>query len=254
MDPGRIRSAPPPRGARTQALSQAFLKELLRSGARPGDRLPTEHELARRFGVSRPTVRQALKSLDAAGLVESRPRRGTVLKHADPRSLGPWFAAHVALAVASGQDGPETTGDALRQLAEARWLFERGLTDLVAKRRNEADLAAMQKAVGDFAAAMDRDDRPGHLAADAAFHRAFAAAAHNSVLQGLSEVIDGYFEAWQEARKDYRWPSADRIRRTLNEHEAILEAVRAQEGSRVLALLDKHFQPIFELLDAEERT
>ncbi|MCW8131136.1 MAG: GntR family transcriptional regulator, partial [Planctomycetota bacterium] len=121
-----------PRGGRTRALSQWVLSTLVRQGARPGDKLPTEHELCRLFKVSRSTVRQALKSLDSFGLVDARPRRGSVLKAARTQDLGPLFGAVLVLstrAPRAEQDAASRAQEArhLAHLAEARWLQERSV-------------------------------------------------------------------------------------------------------------------------------
>ena len=136
------------RGLRTRELSHAIIGELLSKGLRPGDRLPTENELAAMFSVSRPTLRQSLKVLEFSGIIESVPRRGTILKQANPGALAPLFAAHMALGSAESDPSAE-----INTLAEARWLVERSLAILAVERRTDADLAAMDRAITDFEAA-----------------------------------------------------------------------------------------------------
>ncbi|MCZ7649091.1 MAG: FCD domain-containing protein [Planctomycetota bacterium] len=250
LDLSRLQQ-PLARGDRTQALSQAVLRELLRSGARPGDRLPTEHELADRFGVSRPTVRQALKSLDAAGLVESKPRRGTVLRRPNLRSLAPWFGAHVALALAGDPAEADATRATLSALAEARWLIERSIGVLVAARRTETDLDALRQAASDYERSMAGDDLQPRIAADAAFHHAYVNAAHNPVLSGFAEVIDGYFQIRSEVQTRLPMPTRKTFDRTLREHRALCAAIEARDGAKTKALMDKHLRPILKAHNVE---
>ena len=95
-------------GSRTTILASQILDEVSRGQFRPGDLLPKEDDLARKLGVCRPTIRQALKALTVAGLVESRPRRGTVLKKGDLRALSSLFAAHLTLsAMSDDEEGEE---------------------------------------------------------------------------------------------------------------------------------------------------
>jgi len=80
-----IREIPP--RVRAADLIRDQLLELIRSGGlEPGTKLPGEHELARRFGVSRPVVREGLGALRAAGVVESRSGAGSYVKAARPES------------------------------------------------------------------------------------------------------------------------------------------------------------------------
>lgn len=233
---------PPPHGKRTRAVSQAILEQLVRSGARPGDKLPTEHELARDFGVSRPTARQALQALTYAGLIEAKPRRGTRLKAPDPGALAPFFGAHLALAAAEAEKGG--SGDeTLQALAEARRVLELALIPLAAKRRTAADLKALEKAETQMAA-VPHGDRPARVAADADFHRALIRCAHNPVLTGLAQLSDGYFgmhsQMPTEAAKDITPPLA---RRTLTEHRAIRKALEARDAVEAARVLAKHLEP-----------
>jgi len=64
------------------------IKDIIFSGKlQPGDRLPTEKELAERLNVSRPTLREALTVLEAIGLIEVRPREGSIIKSVVPQSI-----------------------------------------------------------------------------------------------------------------------------------------------------------------------
>lgn len=239
-----------PRGGRTRALSQWVLSTLVRQGARPGDKLPTEHELCRILKVSRSTVRQALKSLDSFGLVDARPRRGSVLKAANTQDLGPLFGAALVLSTRAprGDQGPDAKAREdrhLADLAEARWLQELAVVPLAAKRRTQDDLDAMKKAEEAFRDAMDKHDLDALRNADADFHRALVSSAHNPVLSGLTELIDGYFRMLQirtvsrtsgEARKHDA--------RTLQEHAAVRMALSAGDAAKAARILDRHLSRI----------
>ncbi|HYF48854.1 MAG TPA: FCD domain-containing protein [Planctomycetota bacterium] len=225
-------------GARTRDLSQAILVTLLERGMRAGDRLPTEHEMAAQFQVSRPTVRQALKVLEFSGLIASAPRRGTVLKAADSRALGSLFAAHVALSE------PESQGD-LAALAEARWLLERSLAPLVVSRHTRADIDALIQTETNYEAGIEAADDHAVLAADAAFHRAYVASAHNPVVSALRAVIDGYFDAVgaqrpQKPLNTAKW-RADELR-TIAEHRQMRQAIEQRDVEGLQKMLDKHLQ------------
>jgi DNA-binding FadR family transcriptional regulator len=146
------------------------LEELITSGEWPvGFRVPPEPELVRVLGVSRNTVREAVRALVHAGLLDPRPGDGTYVR-ADT-------GLDAALERAARRWGAL---DAL----EVRNMLERDAARLAAQRRNEADLDAIDAALRHRAEAQCAP-RPAFLAADAAFHQAVVAATHNHVLTEL---------------------------------------------------------------------
>lgn len=242
-----------PRGGRTRALSQWVLSSLVRRGARPGDKLPTEQELCRLFKVSRSTVRQALKSLDSFGLVDARPRRGSVLKAARTQDLGPLFGAVMVLSTRAPRGAQDEVSQAhearhLAHLAEARWVQERAMLALACQRRTSADLAALLDEEQSYTEAVRRVDAGAAREADAAYHRALVAAAHNPVLSGLTELIDGYFallKTRDETRAEESW--AAQVARTAREHAELRSALEAREEDRALRILDRHLRRIVDM-------
>jgi GntR family transcriptional regulator, transcriptional repressor for pyruvate dehydrogenase complex len=243
---------PPPPSSRvtsTRTLPESLLQSFAHRGLRAGDRLPTEEELTRRHGVSRPTLRQALKVLEFSGLIESAPRRGSVLKQANPQALGSLFAAHVALHPVDDRGGPP---DELAALAEARWILERSIAETAAKRRNHDDLEAMHAAEQRFAEAIHRRDRRACAAADAEFHRAYVRSVHNHVFICLSGVIDGYFDSAVKRLAPYKldddqfWVPA--WKDAQDEHRTIRAALQARDAGKLLRTLERHLHRGMEML------
>ncbi len=237
----RRKPKPLPHGSRTRSVSETLLKRLIKEGARPGDRLPTEHELAKDFGVSRPTARQALQALTYAGLIEARTRRGTVLKEPDMSALGPFFGAHLALAATSASKASKPE-DALALMAEARVLMECSLLNLIVERRTPADLEAMEQAERMMAKA-SAGDRKKLIEADAAFHHALIHAAHNPVLQGVSQLVQGYFDFFEELFPADS-PKMPHIQRTLNEHQRLRNAIKKRNLKEAEKILSTHLSPV----------
>jgi GntR family transcriptional repressor for pyruvate dehydrogenase complex len=219
------------RGSRGLAASlvEELLAEVASGGLKPGDRLPPEPVLAGRFGVSRPTLRQALKTLEAAGILSSRPRRGTVLAHSSPRSLGPLFGAHLALA-----------GIPLRQVAEARAMLEESLARQAARNRRAEDLAEMRAALDEMADSLGSAER---VEAERRFHGAILDAARNPVISAFREILSLYFERVrpQVGRKG---PQARRREaRTLRQHREIFEAIRERRAEEAARVMRRHLVP-----------
>jgi DNA-binding FadR family transcriptional regulator len=148
----------------------ARLEELITSGEWPvGFRVPPEPELVRALGVSRNTVREAVRALVHVGMLDPRPGDGTYVR-ADT-------GLDAALERAARRWGAL---DAL----EVRNMLERDAARLAAKRRDDADLAAIEAALRHRAGAQPAsgDDTRAFVDADAAFHQAVVAATHNQVL------------------------------------------------------------------------
>jgi GntR family transcriptional repressor for pyruvate dehydrogenase complex len=172
-----------------QALDQ--LKRFIASGAiDAGGRLPSERELARQLGVGRNSVREAMKILEALGIVESRIGEGTFIVEATGASIGRTIGFALA-----------TWGGALVELLQARQMIEPEAARFAARHATADDLAAILAEVERMAEA--DDDAYGYLAADMRFHRLVAAATHNGVVAALvANLIDAVEEVLRELRAD----------------------------------------------------
>ncbi len=146
----------------------------------PGERLPGEPELARRLGVSRPTLREALGMLHARRLVEVRPRSGTYVASALPAEAVGAVAELVAIDPAK-----------IWELLEIRRLVDGETAALAARRRTPADLARLRELASSVAAldgeALLRDEEGGR--AYSRFFAQLARATHNTLLAHLVESI-----------------------------------------------------------------
>src|SRR3954470_10882631 len=123
------------------------LREAILSGRiRPGERLPNERELCERFGVGRPTLREALRSLEAVGLIEVRPGKagGSYAVTPSEATVGAALAALVGL-----------RGASLENLAESRVDFESENAAWAARRATAADIAELEAIVAEATAAAD---------------------------------------------------------------------------------------------------
>jgi GntR family transcriptional repressor for pyruvate dehydrogenase complex len=148
----------------------------------PGDRLPSERELAKQFGVSRTVVREAMRAMAAKGLVEVQSGSGTILRGMTTDTISKSFSMLLR------QGRPHLDYD---KVNEVRRLLEVEIAGLAAERRTAADLDKLQEIVRDMDA-MKRD-RESFARIDVAFHTALAAATHNDLfvvmLESLSEVM-----------------------------------------------------------------
>lgn len=170
--PGQAEAGP--RSA-ARRIADQIRNAVARGDLEPGERLPGEHELAASFDVARGTVREALRTLSAGGLVRSSRGSGggtfVTIPDADwvaeqlSDSLGLWFQV----------------GDiSLAEVNEARAVLERACVQLAAQHRTEDDLAHMRQAVERSRAPGITDDE--FITSDIDFHSAVSNAAKNRVL------------------------------------------------------------------------
>lgn len=192
------------------------------------ERLPSEEELAERFGVSRPTVREALKRLAAQNLIRSRrgPKGGAFVHQLS------WSEAHEALVTTNRLLVSMNPIDP-RDVVEARLSMETACLSLACARRSSADLEAMRAEIATQRAGEISDE--AFCDSDVRFHRAFVEAAGNPM---LSFQMAGAIEAMQPLLNMITFRSRDRSA-IAGAHEALTEAVAARdEGAGSAALTD----------------
>lgn len=209
-----------------------------------GSRLPSERDLAERFGASRPTVSQALRTLSLMGLVEIRRGSGAyVLRRPE---------AMVTASVNLMLDLDERSLDDLMRLR--LWLETIGVQE-AASRAPLADgtADAMQGALRRLADA--RDGPSERIAADTVFHATVVAAAGNPYLTAVYEsvhtaVLSYELKQWVQREAVPAWLQGPVTARHLALHEAILDAVLAQDPEAGRLAVGAHHRVMVEHLDA----
>jgi DNA-binding FadR family transcriptional regulator len=189
---------------------------------KPGSRLPAERDLAKQLGVSRPSVREALIALEVEGWVEVRTGSGVYVleRRGRPRTKVP-----------PGEWGP-------LELIRARRVIEGEIASLAATQAKRKHIQAMRDAIEFMQADADRGVAP--LAGDRAFHTAVADACGNVV---LLETVQTFWDARHgplfERLGDY-FETVPSWRMAINEHEAVLAAIRARDASGARTAMQIH--------------
>ncbi len=187
----------------------------------PGDRLPSERELAELLGVSRASVREALRVLAAMGLVEVRPGDGTFIRE-----------PHTSVDPAVWSRLSERTF--LLDLLEARRIVEREVASLAARRATSEDLDQLQDLLD--RRAQELAAGRGDLEGDLRFHEHLAEATRNPVLVSLVRTLT---EMWLVSREAAgRAPTSPQKAHRF--HMAILQALRRQDPEAAWAAMDQH--------------
>jgi DNA-binding FadR family transcriptional regulator len=191
-------------------------RELIASGDWPvGSRIPGEHQLAEQLGVSRGTVREALRALSVAGLLEPRVGDGTYVRATD----------EITGALVRGEL-PYT----LAAVLDARAGLEAAAARLAARSAPPEAIAALDRALTARAATLEEGGHAGFVAADAAFHRAVVQASGNPLLLRLHEAIAAVLA--QSIGDTTELPEDPRVTAT---HRELLEAIRSGDAERAAA-------------------
>jgi GntR family transcriptional repressor for pyruvate dehydrogenase complex len=190
------------------------IKEMIVGGElKPGDRLPKEPELAARLGLSRNSLREAVKALSLMHVLDVRQGDGTYVTSLEPQLL----LEAVNFVVDFHSD------DSVLQFFEVRRILEPTATALAAVRASEDELKQLEKLLEQTGPEAPVDQL---VASDLEFHRGIAEASGNNVLCSL---LDGLTGATQRARIWRGLTEEGALERTLAEHRAILEALRSRE-------------------------
>jgi DNA-binding FadR family transcriptional regulator len=216
------RSAPVSSVTLSEQVSRQIVMSVLRGDLATGSLLPPEKELARRFDVSRPVVREAVKAVAMLGLVHRRQGRGTRIAPRDEwRQLAP------ELLMARTELG--AVEDVLLELLELRRMVEVEAAALAARRASDEDIAEMRQHLEAMEARLDDPD--AFTRSDLAFHQAVLSATGNTLLPPLFEQLRPLLAF---ARRFSAATRLDGPSRSQGGHRAIFEAIRDRdaEGAR----------------------
>ncbi|WP_313951801.1 FCD domain-containing protein [Accumulibacter sp.] len=228
------------------AIAHQLETRILEGSLKPGDRLPAERELAIELGVSRPSLREAIKKLVSRDLLVSRHGGGTyVTDRLDTSFIDPWQQLM--------DQHPSLQDDVL----EFRYLLEASAAELAAQRATDADLERLEQAYARLDAAYLGDDRSAQVTADVAFHLTIAESAHNVLFGHLVASVMRLLH--EHVRRSLREIAVSRETGGLlmAQHLAIRDAIRSRrpEAARLAAQTHISFvrQRLGEAADSEQR-
>jgi GntR family transcriptional regulator, transcriptional repressor for pyruvate dehydrogenase complex len=211
----------------TKPLVVKLMEWIAERRLQPGDRLPSERELASRLGCGRNAVREAIAMLTSLRIVESRPQSGIYLREFRRQAS---FEALVMLS----QMGRPPTASEISETMEVRAALERTAIELACARRDDMDLAAFDRILLETEAIIAEK---GNMAdADTAFHLTLVSAAHNVI---LVRVLNAFYELTLARRRLY-FARLQRAKASHRQHKLIVEAVRARDAARGVKLIHDH--------------
>jgi GntR family transcriptional regulator, transcriptional repressor for pyruvate dehydrogenase complex len=203
------------------------IKGAIRAGRlAPGDQLPPERQLVRELGVSRVSVRDALRALEAHGLIEVRvgARGGAFVTAPAPSLVGETFADMLRLGAATPAD-----------VTEARLVFELGLLPLACERADETDFAALEELCDRAEASLGTGSYDVALSAE--FHTRLARSTHNIAIALFAESFHGPLLRSLEQAKSVA-PEMGGL--GLVEHRALVDALRSRDADAAREIMSEH--------------
>jgi GntR family transcriptional regulator, transcriptional repressor for pyruvate dehydrogenase complex len=217
------------------------IKRMLASGElAEGDKLPNQNEFAAQLGVSRPSLREAMHTLNLIGAIEQRPGMGTVIKSANP---GLW-AEKLSPPLVS--DEPASL-----ELIEARRFIEIGAVELAVAHATVKDVRKMGSLIRDMKRALDEGRPREYSALDMEFHYQIASAAHNRFVLHMFVTLRGLME--QFIREAFIVVPG-LLERSLSFHHRIYEAIRDRSAHQAAATMKQHIQDIQKALENHYQT
>lgn len=202
-----------------------------------GDKLPPEIVLTERFGISRPTLREALSALEVLGIVEARGGDGNYIKNQ---------LNIESLRYQSKELEQEISPE---ELLESRKLLEADIAELAARKSERSDITAIEKNLSKFKSLIEGEseeidyERLGQL--DRSFHLLLAKATHNAALiQMMRFVIRGLKGLIWTNLKEKSLATPVRRKKYLSEHEAVLQAVRNRNPKKAREVMYNHIDGI----------
>jgi DNA-binding FadR family transcriptional regulator len=194
----------------------------------PGDQLPSERELTKQLGVSRVSVRDALRMLEAYGLIEVRvgARGGAFVTAPAPNLVGEGMAHMLLLAAVAPSE-----------VTELRLIFELAVLPLACERRTDDDLE-------ELAAICDRAEATLQAGAydvtlSAEFHTRLAEATHNTAIALFAESFQGPLLA---SLRQAQRVAPEMGKAGLLEHRAIVDAIRARDAEAARTIMSEHLE------------
>jgi len=196
---------------------------IVHGNLKPGDKLPTERELMARLGIGRSSLREAIKTLSAVGVLEAKRGSGIFVGNGDASILAKPLAWGMFLG-----------GSSVRQVIEARSVIETALAGWAAERRLDEDIAAIEELLEELESS--RSEKEAYIQLDLEFHLAVAKAAQNRILSQVIGFFQNLLRVWMEITYDETHGSTD----SVLAHRELFEAIRAEDANAARRIMQKH--------------
>ena len=207
------------------------IERLILKRLQPGDKLPSERELAEMLRVSRSSIRDAIRSLELMGMVEPRQGAGTIVKEISSESLVNPLA-----------NALRHKGELVHELLDFRMMLEPQLAARAATRASDDEIAEMEEI-------LERQERKLRnaevtVAEDSEFHYAIALASGNSV---VLKVLDTLMDLLRESR-ERSLQIEGRPQKSLAGHRRIVAAIKRHDSEGAKVAMRRHIEDVEEIV------
>lgn len=215
-------------GSLADRVCEALIQLVRGDDFPPGSRLPSEMNMASRFGVSRAVIREAISRLKSEGLVESRQGIGVFVRDSNtdaPFRIDPNIVDSI---------------QSVLQVVELRLALEGEIAAFAAKRRTTRQMKAIVKALRHI----ESEELKGKdgVDADVAFHRSIAEASGNPHFLALIEFLFTFLKNATATTRKYEATKASLAREVKEEHAAIVDAISRQDTEAARKAARKHME------------
>ena len=211
----------------SQQVFDQLRQQILSGSWKPGDKLPSENELAAQFGVSRVTVRNALQKLSGLGLLETRFGEGSFIR-------GPEAGAALNQLVPMLYLGRET----LRDILTFRRMVEGPICEIACRRATDGEIEQLRQLLGQMERA--EADLAAFARLDSQFHELLARLTRSRMMQQIYQIID---DAIQSSYKQHARRQSVLV--TLRWYREILAAFEARDSARARQAMEQSLDQTF---------
>lgn len=223
---------PQPKKKAYQVVVDQIREYFLDGELQPGEKLPTERELAARFNVSRTSVREALRKLEIKGIIEIKQGSGSFIKTPECHTLGDDLSSTII----------KTEKKLIYEMLELRQALEVECAFLASQRATSEDLERIGKAL-EMMVQVKNDVELG-IQADLSFHINIVLASHNSIFLQLFQTLSEHMQDTIRATRRQRLKDPERTQETIDEHKEIYLAIAAGDANQAKQLMEKHIKQI----------
>lgn len=232
----------PVRVERKSTLVAEKIKSLiLEKVYRPGERLPSENEWARRLSVSRASVREAFRALELMGLIEVRSGSGTYVRDEALLNLSKFSDPRLATLL-------EKEAETMLEIVEARSVFETNMITLAVEHGLPSDWDRLEGILSEMEEALD--DEASFREADLRFHGEIARLTKNRVVETLVNAIYKILREHLPRAYYFVCSNPDLAKRLMKTHRDLVDSLRKQDKRRARAAMAQHTKLGYEISKA----
>lgn len=218
-----------------QVIIEQIIELIRDDELRVGEKLPPERELAERFKVSRPSVREALRVMEVMGILERKPGGGSTVTDLNIghflNMLSPIFLKRTGLAI---------------ELVELRYLLESKAAELAAKNITEEGAATLRSCAETMSTAHEKNDTETEARADIEFHSTVFSLTGNYVLQSAAKFITDLLEQSVRFGRKVILEGGFESRSLLQQHLDIIDGIADGDPERARKAMEAHMELVVE--------